>query len=105
MKELIQYATDGGAQLLVEVEASETGVGRVSRPGEIAAKAAHTLEDALTSVRPATVAVYRSLSRLAEGPQEVTVSFGIRLTVAAGVILASSEGEAHFEVSMKWTSQ
>jgi Trypsin-co-occurring domain 1 len=103
VKELIRYDTDDGDQLLVEVDAIETGVGRVSRPGEIAANAASSLEKALTSVRPAAVAAYKTFSGLTEQPQEVTVAFGIRLTVKAGAVLASSQGDAHFEVTMKWS--
>jgi hypothetical protein len=103
VKELIRFATDDGGQVLVEVDSSETGIGRVSRPGEIAANAAHTLEKALSSVYPAAVAAYKSFSGLAERPQELTVTFGIKLTVKAGAILASSEGDAHFEVAMKWS--
>jgi hypothetical protein len=98
----MEYESNTGNGIIGEVEESE-GVGRVGRPGEVAAKAGKTLEDALSIVCPTADAVYAVIQRLAAKPEEVTVAFGVRLTVKAGAIIAESQGEAHFEVSLRWT--
>jgi hypothetical protein len=97
----MEYESEAGTNIIVEVEESE-GLGRVSRPGEVAAKAGKTLEDALSIVCPTADAAYHALQRLTVKPEEVSVAFGVRLTVKAGAIIAESQGEAHFEVSLRW---
>jgi len=55
MKRLIEFPLQDGGSIVVEVDepASEGGVTRAARPGEIAARASQTFEAALERIQPA----------------------------------------------------
>lgn len=89
--------------VLVEVEADpHAGPRPISRD---ALGAAHeTFRQALDRVRPALQEVSTTLQTL-NNPDAVTVEFGLKLTVNAGVILASTASEVTFKVTICWRPQ
>jgi hypothetical protein len=106
MNELVKFrlseSDKDGDFVVVEVEAQEAGIARAARPGEIAAEAAQSLEAALEAVRPTADLLLAKLTSLLQRPQEVVIEFGLRLTVKTGVVIASGEGEGHFQVTLTW---
>ena len=104
MKNLIEYPLVGGGSVLVEVEEREgEGVVRAARPGEIAARASQTFEDALDSIRPAIASLMSKLKDL-NAPGQIGVEFGIKLGAKAGAVFTSADVEANFKVSLTWKS-
>ena len=89
---------DGG-HVLVEAYEVEGDVERVG----LGDKAARTLEAAWDQVMP----VVRSLAvKLAAcGPTEAQIKFGIKVSADLNAIIASSKGEANFEVTLSWKPQ
>ena len=108
MKHLIEFPLEDGETIVVEVEEpeGEGGIVRAARPGEIAAKANHTFEQALEKIKPTTQAISETivtgLRNLANPPDEVMVMFGIKMNAAAGAFLASVGTEATYEITMIW---
>jgi len=104
MKRLIEFPLDGGGSIVVEVDEPmpDSGVVRAARPGEIAAKAAQTFEDALESIKPAASAIVAKLRNLSDPPDEMEVEFGLKMTAAAGAVVAAAGAEANYKVTLKW---
>jgi hypothetical protein len=103
MKRLIEYDTADGNVIVIELDEPESeGMVRASRAGDIAEKARQTFEEAVARIKPATNAIITQLRDLAEAPDEIDVEFGIKLSVKAGAIIASTDAEANFKVALKW---
>jgi hypothetical protein len=99
--------TAEGESLLIEVgdaEAAE-GVEPVSRSGErrgeLVAATVGTLEAAAARVAPVVKAVAERFREL-DQPSAVEIEFGLKMTVASGVVVASAGGEANFRVVVRW---
>jgi hypothetical protein len=103
--EVFPLPLDDGEVVLVEVLDTEgSRPERVSRIGP-AIHATETLQDALRRTKPALQAVVTQMRGLDEPPDRVVLTFGIKLTAAAGVVIAHASSEANFEVRVEWNSQ
>lgn len=71
-----------------------------SKVGDTVARARETLETALGSVTPALGVISTQLKKLA--PDEVTVEFGLVLSVEHGIVVTKGKGEVHFTVTLAW---
>jgi hypothetical protein len=94
---------DGSDDLLVvEVDDSEVPDDLVlaATPGQLAARAQVSLEDALTKLKPSLQKVVHLLKELS--PDQTTVEFGLKLGGETGVILAKGTAEVNFTVTMSW---
>jgi hypothetical protein len=91
---------------LIAVELQqEPGINRATRPGDTAGEAAKSFAEAIDIVRPIANTFLSKASALAQRPSELIVEFGLKLTVKAGAILAATEGEGHFKVTITWTKE
>ncbi len=99
-KEIIEFEMDG-EPVYVEVEPSGSGVRRVSRGGDGAAKAEKRFQDAIARIRPAADALLTSFKEM-NTPDEIGLDFGIKFNAKAGAVFASVDSEATFKVSLKW---
>lgn len=70
------------------------------RPGEIAARASESLEQALQSITPGLQSVLGWMTSL--GPEEVSVDFGLVIGAEAGAVIAKGTDEVHFAVNLSW---
>lgn len=103
MKHLVEFPLEEGGSIVIEVDEPETsGTVRASR-GDTLAKAKETLEDALGNVLPATKSVIEKLRSLENKPDEIEVTFGIKLNTSVGAVVASATAEANFDVTLRWT--
>jgi len=103
MKRLIEFPLEDGTSMLVEVdETEEVGLTKVSRrdPGVIE-RAQLTLEKSLDKVKPAAQYILEKLRGLHDSPDEIEVTFGLKLNAGSGVILAAGV-EANYTVKLKW---
>lgn len=106
MKRLVEFPLEDGECMLVEIDEPEQGglVG-ASRTGNAIAKAQQTLEESLERVKPAAQSVIDKLRKLNDPPDEVEVSFGLKLSAEAGVVLAAGGMEANYSVTLKWIKE
>ncbi|GLB68197.1 CU044_2847 family protein [Arthrobacter mangrovi] len=100
MTEVLRYEVGSGT-VLVEVDEDSYGVDRPARNEQGILDAGRRLEEALAAVRPAASAAVDALAELA--PEEVEITFGIKLAGDAGAIIARNCGDAHFVVRMSWS--
>ena len=93
-----------GGSFTVEVE--EPQAGRVTRSGratETIAKAGQSFEEALDRVSPAFGVLMAKLRDVADGPDEVEIEFGLKLSTEMGAIIARTGGEANFRICVRWS--
>jgi hypothetical protein len=105
MKHLVEFPLDEGGSIIVEIDEAETaGTIRAGR-GEIVEKAKETLEDALNKVLPATKSVVNKLRSMDHSPDEIEVTFGINLSTTVGAFIASTKGQANFDITIRWSGK
>jgi hypothetical protein len=103
MAYVMEIPVDGGGRLLVEKSDGDLpgDLELAARlPGEIVARTAKSLEQALDQMKPAVNAVLTWLTTMS--PSEVAVEFGIVLGAEAGAVVAKGTGEVHFTVTLTW---
>jgi hypothetical protein len=105
MAYLVEMPIDGAQPVVMEVAEVSEGVVRASRPGEVVATATESFQAALARFRPMAGAVVKQFRELGEGPEEISVEFGLKLTAEAGMVVAHTGGEANLKVSLRWRSQ
>jgi hypothetical protein len=102
MKRLVAFPLEDGSHVVIELDEEETaGTVRAGRYDKIE-KAKETLEEALNKVLPATKSVLNKLRSMDHRPDEMEIAFGIKITTAAGAILASASAEANFDITLRW---
>ncbi len=100
MAELVAIPLDNGGEIVVEMDHAQAGVVKAGRPGQIAGKAAQTLEASLESVTPVAQSVLAKL-RPAR-PHDITVESGLTLTAEAGAVITKAASGCHLKVTLRW---
>lgn len=109
MTPYIQFQTEDGGIILVEVEEAEAyqpGVvkaGLREWTGEAVAQASATFEEGLEVVRRNAAAFIKKLRGLSDPPDEIEVTFGLKATGELGNFAVAKAGaEASYTVKLKW---
>jgi hypothetical protein len=106
MKRLVEFPSDTGEPILVEVE--DLGLSGETRRGMSASavveRAQTSFKDALDRVRPMATSLVGKLRTMSDAaaPDEVQVEFGIVLSAEAGAVLAAASAGANYKVTMTW---
>ena len=84
-----------------------TPVERVARDDDrLVPRIAKRLDSALDLIQPTVIAVARQLDALkgpkVRQPRAVEVQFGVRLNAEVGAVIAKTQTEAHFMVTLTW---
>src|SRR4051812_45796082 len=104
---MIEFPLEGGGTILMEVELDEDeqdGMVPAARPGEIAAKANQTFEQALEQIKPGAEAIRNKLLSMSSKPDEIQVTFGLKMSAQAGAFIAAAVVEANYTVQLKWNA-
>jgi hypothetical protein len=104
MKYLTEFQLETGGTVVVEVDEplTEGRAVQVSRSGDVMQKAQKTLEEAVDKIKPAAEIILQRLRSLDLRPDEIAIEFGVKMSAEAGAFIASTAGEANFQISMKW---
>ena len=108
MKRLVEFPSNSGEPILVEVEdISRSGETRRGLfPSAVVERAQTSFEEALEKARPMALDLVGKLREIGDSagspPDEVQVEFGIVLNAEAGAILASASAGANYKVTMTW---
>ncbi len=109
MKRLVEFTSQGGAPILVEVEdvGSADEIQRGLPPTAFIERAHDSFESALEQARPMIYGLVNHLQLLRKDagyapPDEVQVEFGIIMSAEAGAILAAASSTANYKVTMTW---
>ena len=105
MKHLVEFPLEEGGSIVVEVDEPESeGTIRAAR-GDTIVRAKETLEEALNNVLPVTKSLVEKLRSTGNKPDQIEVSFGVKLSTIAGAVIASASAEANFGVTVRWTGK
>jgi len=99
-KHLIEFPSDGGGRVVVEMEESLSGTVPATTAGEIAERLDQSFDSVVQGIRPIAGAILQTLTDL--GPNNVTVEFGIKFSAKAGVVIASAASEGHCKIPLAW---
>ena len=104
MKRLVEFPLNNGTDetLLVEIDEPEQEGLVPATPADVIQKAEHTFEQALEKIKPVAESIVKTMHKLSERPDEVSVTFGLKLSAAAGAFIASAGAEANYEVTLIW---
>lgn len=104
MVSVFEYQCEDGDTIYVETDdlVSNYEANPASSEG-LTKRASETFENALSVIRPAALAIRKSLSTI--GPSEMTVEFGIKMSAEVGALIAKSNAESNFKVSVKWAPE
>lgn len=101
-KKISEYTLDDGQVIAFEVEEPQgSGYRRISRSNQDDDET-RSFRTAIQRLHPVTNDLFDSLRNLVSEPQQIEVEFGIKMSVAAGVLIASTSGEANFKVKLVW---
>lgn len=97
---LARIPLEGGGYVLVEAPDTAGGPMEESRIGDAIQDLPETLQEALG---PVTEAARVALEQLRKArPDDITIQFGVDLSVAAGAVIAKTGAGCHLTVTMAW---
>jgi Trypsin-co-occurring domain 1 len=102
MGELLEFKTEAGDSVLVEVDQTGGPVTRGGRVEGVVVEAGESLEQVLGRLGPAVRGIVAQLRAAADWPDEVQVEFGVKLSADSNVIIARAGGEANFRIALRW---
>jgi NTP-dependent ternary system trypsin peptidase co-occuring protein len=100
--ELANFTLEGGGSVHVDVD-EEPGVKRVARDGKVL-EARKTFETGLREVRNAATVALTQFRAMARQPDEVEITFGVRMDAQVGAVIAKTGIAGNFEVKLTWRS-
>jgi len=107
VQRLVEYQLVGGGIVLVEVDEDNLGaladeLVPAASPGELAAKAGQSFDQALASIKTVAKAIDAQVRSMTDPPDEASVEFGITLTGGVNAVIASAGTEATLAVTLTW---
>lgn len=105
-KKVIQIPLHSGsnASILIETNESEQlyGSTEVSLGDSIIERVETSFDKALGIIVPASEMILSQIKKLSESPSSVSVEYGIKFNIKGDAIIASSEAEANYKVTLSW---
>ena len=106
MRDLLKFdvAADDSS-ILVEIESveSDQGIARAARRSDSLIKdSGRKFDEVVDVVRPTAEVLLAKVRSLSSAPSETSVEFGLKLTLNAGAVIASSGAEGHFKITLTW---
>jgi hypothetical protein len=100
--EIVKLRFSDGSELLAEVDGDET-VRQGATPAALSGEPIIDFASALAKVRSAAEQLRHGLSGLEPPPKTCELTFGIKLSASAGVVLAKAGTEASFGIKLSWS--
>lgn len=101
LRRLETYELEQGGTVSVEVDASPAEIERISSGRDRIVTTGRQFTEALQTAQKAASEAVAAFSEALK-PDELELSFGIKLAAAAGVIITSASSEANFQLKAKW---
>lgn len=99
-KQIIKYELEDGTEIFIESNLDARGVEYLSSDEEFIV-ADEKFESLISKVKPVSELIMNSLKDL-NNPDEIEVAFGMKFGGKAGIIFASVDSEATFNLKLKW---
>jgi hypothetical protein len=103
MSRYVQFTLPDGSTIVIESDERETGV-RKAGAGEVAERARETFEQAAENARKAALVILDTVrGGLANKPDEVEITFGLKASGELGSLVVAKAGvEASYSVKLTW---
>jgi Trypsin-co-occurring domain 1 len=101
MTELVMFDLGDSESVIIEVDDDRHGAGPVGTRRGSVYDLGETFERKLANVRDAAVKALHTF-REANDPDEITLTFGVKLTTEVGAIIARTTAEGTFTVQLAW---
>lgn len=99
----MRWESDEGP-VVVEVDSRDPGFRSVSRRGDGEVHEVEgRFESALHNVRGAAMSALRTFRDRALDPDAIELEFGVKLSAAAGAVIAKTATEGHLTVKLTWS--
>jgi hypothetical protein len=101
----VKIPLDGDGTLIFEVDSSDRReeIQRVGRTDRALHHAGVTLQAAIAGVTPAVESIARQLRAIEDPPTKLELTFGIKVSGEADMVIAKTASEAHFQVTVEWS--
>jgi hypothetical protein len=96
------FTIDEHAPILVEFAPAPGVVRTALSPADLAEQSSKALDSAMNTIHAVAQRVTATINSISERPSTVEVDFGLKLTAAAGALVASASTEASFIVKLTW---
>lgn len=94
---------DGSDEAIrVQIREVDDSLVRVGRGGRSVVRAERSFGQMLDTVRPVAESFVGRFRGLTNAPDEITLQFGVSLSAAADVVIASTATAANFSVTLTW---
>lgn len=108
MKKVLQFTTDDGSDLFVEVNESYANDSLRSMSLEtenrgLIENATENLEKAMKPLKTISNSIINCMKEITNNPDEIEVELGLKFSAKAGIILTSLDSEANLKIVLKWT--
>lgn len=101
MAELVRFTVRDKNSVVFEVDDPEPGIRQVARRGSKVLDVPISLDDQLAHIHDAAAAALAAL-RGGINPDEVKLSFSIKMTAEFGAVIARTSVEGNLGVEMRW---
>jgi hypothetical protein len=107
VSKVVEFPLESGGSVLVDVDESsrDGALRRGLGPTELFERADKSVEAAFARVQPAAAALVEELRAVADPPDAIEVTFGIRLSGEVGAVIAKTAAEANFTICLRWSRQ
>jgi len=102
MSRLIEFQTEEGTEILVELDKNTPGVGPAGDHDDLPVKAQKKFEETMAALVPIANAIHSKVKSVTKPPKEITVEFGLKISGKGNLIITSSEAEAHIKTTFRW---
>jgi hypothetical protein len=92
----------GDSQIYVQSDQELAGPERVTIHDKAVAVAKVTFNQAVSVIRPAATAIIAEIADLERRPDEVEITFGLKFTASAAVLVASGSSESTCTIKAVW---
>jgi hypothetical protein len=105
MAQLIEFKTEKGESVLVEV-ASAPGMEQLAGDGsDVIKKATETFECAIASVKRIAAVLVETAGKISLPADTIEMEFALKASAKAGFYLASADSEAQIKIKLVWTKK
>jgi len=102
---LLELSVKDGGSILVEVDdAGARPLTRGGRAQDAVVGAGADLDEVLGRLGPVLRSIVGQVREAADGPRELEVEFGVKLSAESNLIIARAGGEANFRIALKWSA-
>lgn len=107
MSDIARYKLDNeSGDIFIEyIEPDSDSYYQISRGEKQGDKETSRFSEALKKIKPAAELLMSQFRSLSVQPDEIELEFGIKFSGSLGAIIASTQTDANFNVTMKWKNR